>query len=630
MLIVALVIANLMASVRQQTRVAGARERRTALLYAMSRELAATRGIAEHGARRRETRRGSVRVPGGGPAARRDGTAATSARAAARQARSAARTCRSRSGCVDHGQRAGLGSDTLPAAPALYLPLGRRAPTARRARGAAARTASRAAARAAPSARNIRGPDRRSRSSARSSPRRRSRRASRRRRESLRNTLLASISHDLRTPLAVIAGASSTLASRRDARCGRRARSSRSSIESKARDMSELVSNVLDLMRLESGQSRCGATGRRSTTRRRGARSARGAAARPPCRAVDLPADLPPVHVDATLIVQVFANLLDNAAKYTPAGTRGRISARGRRARSCASSSRTTARACRRAIRIACSTNFSAAGPRATVVGVGLGLAICRAIVRAHGGDIRARERAGGGARFEFTLPIDGARGHDDGDAPDPASSRTSRTSAASLRAAAAVGQLPGRRGRDRRARRDRGADAPPDLLIVDLGLPDGDGLEVIRRVRAWSPVPIIVLSARTMEEQKVAALDAGADDYVTKPFGSPSCSRGCVRRCAGRCGPDAAIAQLRIGRAEVDLTRRSARSAGRRAAPDAARIPCARVPGAKCRHDRDAAPAAARGLGAGPRSATHAACACASATCGQSSSPTRPVRSTS
>src|SRR6201982_158952 len=61
-----------------------------------------------------------------------------------------------------------------------------------------------------------------------------------------------------------------------------------------------------------------------------------------------------------------------------------------------------------------------------------------------------------------------------------------------------------------------------PDLLLVDLGLPDGDGLKVIRKVRAWSPVPIIVLSARTMEEQKIAALDAGADDYVTKPFSAP------------------------------------------------------------------------------------------------------------
>jgi two-component system, OmpR family, KDP operon response regulator KdpE len=61
-----------------------------------------------------------------------------------------------------------------------------------------------------------------------------------------------------------------------------------------------------------------------------------------------------------------------------------------------------------------------------------------------------------------------------------------------------------------------------PDLLLIDLGLPDGDGLTVIRRVRAWSPVPIVVLSARTMEEQKIAALDAGADDYITKPFSAP------------------------------------------------------------------------------------------------------------
>ena len=59
-----------------------------------------------------------------------------------------------------------------------------------------------------------------------------------------------------------------------------------------------------------------------------------------------------------------------------------------------------------------------------------------------------------------------------------------------------------------------------PDLLIVDLGLPDMDGSEVIRSVRSWSSLPIIVLSARVQEEDKVLALDAGADDYLTKPFG--------------------------------------------------------------------------------------------------------------
>jgi two-component system KDP operon response regulator KdpE len=59
-----------------------------------------------------------------------------------------------------------------------------------------------------------------------------------------------------------------------------------------------------------------------------------------------------------------------------------------------------------------------------------------------------------------------------------------------------------------------------PECLILDLGLPDIDGVEVIRRFREWSGVPVIVLSARTQEQDKIAALDAGADDYVTKPFG--------------------------------------------------------------------------------------------------------------
>jgi len=77
-----------------------------------------------------------------------------------------------------------------------------------------------------------------------------------------------------------------------------------------------------------------------------------------------------------------------------------------------------------------------------------------------------------------------------------------------------------------------------PDLLLMDLGLPDIDGLTVIRNVRAWSPVPIIVVSARTMEHQKVAALDAGADDYITKPFSEPELLarvRAGLRRSARR-----------------------------------------------------------------------------------------------
>ena len=103
-----------------------------------------------------------------------------------------------------------------------------------------------------------------------------------------------------------------------------------------------------------------------------------------------------------------------------------------------------------------------------------------------------------------------------------------------------------------------------PDLLLVDLGLPDGDGVKLIRRIREWSPVPVVVLSARTMEPQKIAALDAGADDYVTKPFSAPELLarvRAALRRNArGTEQP----ASLDVGNVTVDLARREARAPDR------------------------------------------------------------------
>src|SRR5207245_4255773 len=76
-----------------------------------------------------------------------------------------------------------------------------------------------------------------------------------------------------------------------------------------------------------------------------------------------------------------------------------------------------------------------------------------------------------------------------------------------------------------------------PDVVIIDLGLPDMDGLEVIRRVREWTAVPVIVLSARGQERDKVTALDAGAADYLSKPFGAGGLlprSRVALRHTAG------------------------------------------------------------------------------------------------
>lgn len=97
-----------------------------------------------------------------------------------------------------------------------------------------------------------------------------------------------------------------------------------------------------------------------------------------------------------------------------------------------------------------------------------------------------------------------------------------------------------------------------PDLVVLDLGLPDGDGLDLIRDLRAWSEIPVIVLSARTAEADKVAALDAGADDYLIKPFGAAELLarvRAQLRRRfrAGGAGP----AVVEFGKLRVDLGKR-------------------------------------------------------------------------
>jgi two-component system sensor histidine kinase KdpD len=402
MVTIALVIATLTASVRQQTRVAGARERRTALLYAMSRELSVTRGIT--GMARVAVRhvaevfqcRATVLLPDA------DGKLHYPAEAPLETSFRGADLAVAQ-WVADHGRRAGLGSDTLPAARGLYVPLGDERHTvgvlavlpenARRVllpeQGHLLETFAGQVALALERAHLGEVAVQSSLAAER---------------ETLRNTLLSSISHDLRTPLAVMAGAGSALAQHGatldEATRVQLARS----IETTAREMSELVSNVLDLVRLESGQV---ALRRDWQTLDDLVGSAltryeeRLAAHRVETR---LPADLPPVWVDGTLIVQLFANLFDNVAKYTPPGTRVSVSAvplgdlvqvsveddgpglpAGDPAR--------------------LFDKFQRGSDEGTVVGVGLGLAIAQAIVRANGGEIEAQRREGGGARFVFTLP---------------------------------------------------------------------------------------------------------------------------------------------------------------------------------------------------------------------------------
>ena len=104
--------------------------------------------------------------------------------------------------------------------------------------------------------------------------------------------------------------------------------------------------------------------------------------------------------------------------------------------------------------------------------------------------------------------------------------------------------------------------DARPDVMILDLGLPDMDGTEVVRRLRAWTQLPIIILSVREHESDKIAALDAGADDYLTKPFGVGELSAR-LRAALRRTNLVTAQSRFQTGALVVDFGLRAVQVAG-------------------------------------------------------------------
>ncbi|HWK52146.1 MAG TPA: ATP-binding protein, partial [Steroidobacter sp.] len=403
MLVVAVTMANLMTSVRRQIRATSERERRTALLYAMTRDLSATRGGANmsrvavrHIAEIFDCKAvvllpdaaGRLHYPNDVPI---EGSFQNADLIVARWV-------------FEQGRRGGLGSDHMAGVSAMYVPLmhdqqrfGVLAvlPQNRRRLLAAEQTrlleafaeqlglaVERAGLSAAAEAGRVAAET-----------------------ESLRNTLLASISHDLRTPLAAIAGASSTLAERgRDLDDATRTSLARS-IEAKAVEMSEIVSNVLDLMRFQSGQIVLGRAAHALDDLIGSALGRVEERLRSHPVRIDLPNELPVLQVDGTLIVQVLANIFDNAAKYTPAGAAVQI--------------RAWLAADRMMVEIEDEgpgfpipdpeplfEKFRRGQGEGAVAGAGLGLAICRAIIEAHGGEIHAADRPGGGARVEFFLPV--------------------------------------------------------------------------------------------------------------------------------------------------------------------------------------------------------------------------------
>ncbi len=399
MLGVALIIADLVSAVRLQTVAAADREGRTATLYAMTRELAITRDAAAMAAIAQRHIADACRcsvtvlVSDGRGGFEPPGPAPTGPANPA--------ICR---WVLQHQKRAGLGSEAFGNDPSVYLPL----IGSEQAQGVLVvgplqpdstviaeqnRLLENLASQLAQGLERVRLGEQAEAAHLGAE------------RAALRNTLLASISHDLRTPLAAIAGAGSLISQRgftldddRRATLGRL-------IEGKAREMTELLSNVLDLVRLEAGalslkcewqslEDLIGLTLNRSGERLAGWDVA-----------IDLPGDFPMLWVEDGLIVQLLGNLLDNCAKYAAGGKRLIIAAR----------------LVKGAVSISVEDNgsgFPAGDPErlfdkfergtgeSNVAGVGLGLAICRAVARLHGGDIHAVSVASGGARFEIILPL--------------------------------------------------------------------------------------------------------------------------------------------------------------------------------------------------------------------------------
>jgi two-component system sensor histidine kinase KdpD len=422
MLVVALITSTLTARVRQHAEDARQRERRTEALYRLTRQLAAMSGryqlVVTAQRELSELLGGDVGLflpgqngtlhlaPGIGL---EDSVAETDAdRAVARWV-------------FDHGKMAGAGTDTLPSAKALYLPLvGPEGPVGV------------LGVRLPQGTERLRTPDQRQLLEAcagqiglalqRTALTEQAQRVLVQvEAERVRSSLLSSVSHDLRTPLAVIAGSASSLLESGDAQTAETRRELLQTICDETGRMSRLIENVLRMTQLQSGAitpkkqwqpleevvgSALGHVGRvladhPVTTR--------------------MPSNLPLLHFDGVLIEQVLMNLLDNAAKYAPPAAPIQVlaSVEGKHA----------------VIEVADSGPGLAPGEETHIFdkfvrgaagasggrrGAGLGLAICRAIVEIHGGRIWAENRPGGGARFMFTIPIEGPPPAVDAEADQP------------------------------------------------------------------------------------------------------------------------------------------------------------------------------------------------------------------
>lgn len=568
MFVVGVVISTLTLRIRRQAQSARAREQRTATLHALARELGtaldereAARSLARHGAR----------VFGGGAAVLLPGADGALAPAAVAGAALDGAQLAVARWTFEHGREAGIGTDTLPGARVRCVPL----PGAAGPLGVLAlvgtpllgwRTDDRDFLDAFVRQGAVAVERARLGEQARAA-------ALRARSEELRSSLLSAVSHDLRTPLAAITGAASALREEAPGAAGPERQELLDTILEEAERLERLVANLLDMTRLEAGRIELrrewvpleeivGAALGRLEPRLAG-REVR----------IDLPADLPLVAADPLLLEQLVLNLVENAIKYTPASGPIEIAAMVRDGWLELSVADRGPGLPRGEESRVFEKFFRGRHPPG-VPGVGLGLSICRGIAEAHGGTLRAEAREGGGARFRLELPLDESAPAAAPKGPVTAEEEGSGSSAAGPLILLVEDEVPLRRflraalvprgfrlveAETAAAAEIAATSHNPDLVLLDLGLPDEDGIALIHRLREWSQAPILVISARGREADKVEALDAGADDYLTKPFavGELLARIRVALRHAARAGTGSPEPVLELGGLRIDTARR-------------------------------------------------------------------------
>ncbi len=365
-------------------------------------------------------------------------------------------------------------------------------------------------------------------------------------------------------------------------------------IDEEAERLNTLVGNLLDMSRLQTGSVTI--TAQPIGIEEIVASAIVGLHVPPDRIEVDVPETLPRVDVDPTLLERAVANLIDNALSFSPEDEPVRVEAAAGERRAAPPRRSTPGPGIPVADRERVFQPFQRLGDNPNGAGVGLGLAVAKGFVNAVGGDLVIEDTPGGGCTM-----VDH---HPDGAVVTPlaADRRRGAVRARDGRQPARAWATTSTPRRPGAAGLAKAATTTPDVIVLDLGLPDMDGLEVLNGLRAWTAVPVIVLSARDRDDAKVAALDGGADDYVTKPF---SMDELLARiRAALRRRPNAVSEEpvVETDDFRIDLAAKEVTVGGELGAAHADGVERARGPRPQPGQARLAAPAAQGGVGTAVR----------------------------